>query len=178
MKLTRRLMLRLFARSGLALGFGSMAAGAVAQEGVASQDGLDPAIRRTFERYLDTLIPDEEGGPGTVTAGVGETLTAAAEAVPQARKLIVEGCRWLDGEAEKAGARSFAELGEEDRNTIVGRAAQSAPQSAPRRFFDQMREITFFLYYGSDAGWQAIGYDGPPQPIGFPDYAEPPEGRS
>jgi hypothetical protein len=23
--------------------------------------------------------------------------------------------------------------------------------------------------------WPAIGYDGPPQPIGFPDYVDPPE---
>jgi hypothetical protein len=118
------------------------------------------------------------GSPGAVATGIDESFASAAEAVSPVHDFIVEGCRWLDSEAEKVGARLFAELGEEDRNTIVGRASQSAPQSAPRRFFDETRDITFFVYYGEASSWHAIGYDGPPQPIGFPDYAEPPERRS
>ena len=171
MELTRRVMLRLFARAGLVLGFGSMANGA------AWQDGLDPAIRRTLASYLDTLIPDDEASPGAVRAGIDKGFASWAEASPQYRRLIVEGCRWLDGEAEKAGARSFSELDEEKRNAIVGRASRSARRSVPRQFFDGTRRPAFFFYYGNASSWSAIGYEGPPQPGGFLDYADPPQRR-
>ena len=171
MKLTRRILLRFFARAGLVLGFAPIATDAIAQ------DGLDPAIRRTLASYLDTLIPDDEASPGAVKAGIDKRFAALAEANPQFRKLIVAGCRWLDGEAVKAGARSFPGLDEDKRNAIIGRASRSARRSVPRQFFDRTRRPAFVLYYGIATSWSAIGYSGPPQPAGFLDYAESPEQR-
>ena len=171
MKLTRRILLRFFARAGLVLGFAPIATDAVAR------DGLDPAIRRTLASYLDTLIPDDEASPGAVKAGIDKRFASLTEASPQFRKLIVAGCRWLDGEAVKAGTRSFPGLDEDKRNAIIGRASRSARRSVPRQFFDRTRRPAFVLYYGIASSWSAIGYAGPPQPAGFLDYAESPEQR-
>ena len=169
MTITRRVMLQFFVGASLGLGGGSKGNGAFAQ-----QDPIDAAVRRTLASYFDTLIPDDPQAPGAVTAGIDARFVSAAQASAQVRKLFVEGCRWLDSEAQKLGARTFPELGEAGRNTIVDRASRSDLQSGPRRFFDQTRSLAFFIYYGTALGWPAIGYAGPPQPHGFPDYATSP----
>ncbi len=174
MKLTRRQIMRLFARAGFVASFGPMATMAVAQD---TKDRFDPAIRRTFIRFLDTLIPDENGSPGAETSGVADILATEAEGMPRILEFIDEGCRWLDAEAQETGALSFAELDAENRETIVRRASLAEPTLLQRQFFDVVLEVALSAYYATPAGWQVIGYDGPPQPFGFPDYAEPPEGR-
>lgn len=70
--------------------------------------------------------------------------------------------------------RGFAALDEPGREAVVARAAEAPEGSDPRRFFEQTRIVAFFYYYSDAASWPALGYDGPPQPAGFMDYAEPP----
>ena len=41
-------------------------------------------------------------------------------------------------------------------------------------FFKIIREDVFYGYYSNPISWKVIGYFGPPQPVGYPDYAERP----
>jgi hypothetical protein len=124
--------------------------------------------------YLDALIPDDELGPGALEVGVDRRMIARAQESRKYRAFLDEGCRWLDNEAKKRGAESFAELSEDGRNGVVALAAAAEPNTPPQRFFRATRHTAFFLYYAEPRAWAAIGYDGPPQPEGFMDYAAAP----
>lgn len=170
MKISRRLALQLLAGTGLGMGLDPAAMTAE------PQNALDPSAHRTLTSLVDTLIPDDGATPGAVQTGVEKRLVAMTQSIRQYRVLIVNGCLWLDDEARKLGAPSFTDLGEEQRNAIIERASRAEQQSVPRRLFEATRNLVFFAYYGSASGWQAIGYGGPPQPVGFPDYAQAPAG--
>ena len=57
----------------------------------------------------------------------------------------------------------------------VKTAEQSAERSLPRVFFKAVQYYAFEIYYAHPETWVSLGYPGPPQPMGFPNYAEPPE---
>jgi hypothetical protein len=124
--------------------------------------------------YLDALIPDDELGPGALELGVDRRMIARARESRRYGTFLDQGCRWLDDEAKERGAESFADLSEEGRNDVVALAAAAEPNTPPQRFFRATRHAAFFLYYAEPRAWAAIGYDGPPQPEGFMDYAAPP----
>lgn len=44
-----------------------------------------------------------------------------------------------------------------------------------RMFYKQFRSLVIKIYYSDPSVWEKLAYDGPPQPRGFMDYAEPPK---
>ena len=46
------------------------------------------------------------------------------------------------------------------------------------RGFALLRREVMRLYYSQPPAWPSLGLDGPPQPIGFPDYTDPPQRRA
>jgi hypothetical protein len=130
---------------------------------------------RSFTAYLDALIPDDEGTPGAVQLGIDRQLIDAADAEHAGE--IEQFCRWLEERARAMGGRSFAELSENARNAILGQAESAAPDALPGRVFRRTRLEALTHYYADARSWPAIGYGGPPQPAGFPDYARAPEPR-
>ena len=55
--------------------------------------------------------------------------------------------------------------------------ASTAPSgSTPKRFFDHVRSAAFTEYYARPETWASLGYKGPPQPLGFMDFTQPPGG--
>jgi len=125
---------------------------------------------RTFRAYLDTLIPEDAGAPGAVALGIPERLMAAGTAAD----VIAPFCAWLDARARDAGGGSFADLTAGEREAIVQAAESAVPDSPARHAFRRTRHEAFAHYYADARSWAAIGYRGPPQPDGFPDYAQPP----
>jgi hypothetical protein len=168
MKFTRRALFELSGRIAVFLGLGLFSPRAVARK------PLEPAKRRTLVAFLDTLIPDDETGPGASLLGVdGEVLRKSTQNNGE-YALLVAGLHWLDEQARSSEAAPFAELTEEGREGVVALAAGAEPGSLPRRFFERIRSDAFYFYYAHPRAWAAIGYDGPPQPEGFLDYAQPP----
>jgi hypothetical protein len=53
-------------------------------------------------------------------------------------------------------------------DNIFGAGAHSA-------FFNEIRADAIIAYYSNPIGWLEIGYYGPPQPVGYPRFDEPPE---
>ena len=82
MRSTRRFFLRALARSAALLGFGWISAvSAAADASAASKE-------RKLGVYLDTLIPDDDLGPGAVRLGVDKELIAIAANNPSLRALL------------------------------------------------------------------------------------------
>jgi hypothetical protein len=136
-----------------------------------------PAEFPTLAAYLDTLIPADET-PGAVQLGVPDKIVAQAATNKGYQQLIQLGCAWLDEQARQQGVESFAALSEAQREQIVSLAAAEEEDALPRIFFDQTRSEVFLYYYAQPQTWRALGYTGPPQPLGFTNYTQAPTQRS
>ena len=122
---------------------------------------------------VETLLPADKA-PGAVDLGVDRQLLERTRRDPRYRRLLERGCRWLDDQAPALGALAFAELEVEDREAVIDRAARAPARTLPRRFFDRVWGDVRTLYYSHPASWPALGYGGPPQPLGFPGHHRPP----
>ena len=137
---------------------------------------LTPASREADLRaWVDTLLPAEPDFLGALALGVAERIAAAIERGPAYARLYHEALTWLDARAAEAGSATFAGLPEPRRHAIVAAAAASATGSAPRTFFQASLDDALFHAYADPRAWAGIGYAGPPQPIGFLDYAAAPK---
>jgi hypothetical protein len=162
---SRRRLLEVAGRFGLVAWLAGLAGGLWRGRGARAADE-----ERAFMAYLDTLIPGDGEAPGALALGIPERLRAAGAAAD----LIAPFCTWLDARAREAGGRSFADLPVAAREAIVQAAELAAPDSLARRAFRRTRHEAFATYYADARSWPGIGYRGPPQPDGFPDYAQPP----
>ncbi len=156
---------------GLSLGLGLLSvAGFLTRRFFASSP---PAELGTLKAYLDTLIPADEEMPGAVELGIAERMFFGSSR--RYRRLLRKGCDWLDKEAGKYGAKDFSVLSPARREEVVRRAAEGEKDSLPYLFFDLTRDEAFSLYYAEPRVWRALGYFGPPQPLGFMDYTQAPK---
>ncbi len=128
---------------------------------------------RAVPPYLDTLIPEDES-PGATRLQVDRQILGQARRGTAYRRLLIQGCRWLDREARRLGARDFAGLSPAGRETVVERAAAEKRGTLPRKFFDVTRNDAMSFYYSHAESWKGLGYPGPPQPFGFFNYTQPP----
>lgn len=161
---SRRRLLDAATRFGLVAWLAGLAGGLWRGRGARAADE-----ERTFRAYLDTLIPGDAEAPGALALGLPEQLRAGAAA-----DAIAPFCAWLDARAREAGGVSFADLRVGQREAIVEMAELAVPDSLARRAFRRTRHEALARYYADARSWPGIGYRGPPQPDGFPDYAQPP----
>ncbi len=123
--------------------------------------------------FLDTLLP-EDISPSSSQLNVAPDLIRKARQESGFERLIILGCAWLNEQAQKQGKQDFKSLDEAAQIAVVETAEQSAKRSLPRVFFFAVQYYAFGIYYSHPQTWVSLGYAGPPQPVGFPDYAEPP----
>jgi len=169
----RRLHRRRLLIGTLLLGLATQARVALAAAGAGSPAAA-AATGTCLAALLDTLIPRDQS-PGATDAGVHRVLLAKAARRAGYRGLLRAGCGWLDAQAPREGAAGFAALDAAARGRVVERAAAAAQGSLERRFFERVRDDAMFVYYAQPASWSSLGYRGPPQPVGFPDHAQPPQ---
>ncbi len=132
-----------------------------------------PDSLQALSPYLDTLIPEDES-PSATHLQVDQQILDKARRGTAYRRLLNQGCRWLDREARRLGSKDFTSLSPADRETIVKRAAAEKPGTLPRKFFDITRDAAMGFYYAHAESWKGLGYPGPPQPLGFVDHTQPP----
>jgi hypothetical protein len=123
---------------------------------------------------LDTLIP-EDISPAASQLNVGPELIRKAKQESGFERLLILGCTWLNEQARNQHQQLFEDLDEALRIAIVETAEQAPVRSLPRVFFNAVRHFAFGIYYAHPETWVSLGYSGPPQPVGFPDHAKPPE---
>jgi hypothetical protein len=129
---------------------------------------------RALAPYLDTLLPEDATPSATQLGTDGALLEQALERRDVAR-LLELGCSWLDAQARDRGATEFSELDEGQRAAVVAIAERSPSDSMPRAFFSYTQSEAFFHYYAQPGAWPELGFSGPPQPMGFLDFAQPPK---
>lgn len=162
MKFSRRGLFKLFLGLGVGSALWSLLPGHRARDPWAG-----------LRAFVDILIPEDET-PGASQLGVVDSILAAAQDAPSRLELLRQGTAWLDGQARRFGAADFAGLPQSKREALVGEAAGHTLGSMPRTFFQMVLDDAFFHYYANPQSWAAIGYEGPPQPRGYPDHANPP----
>lgn len=131
----------------------------------------------TLAAFVDTLLPAWEDSPAASSLGVPARILTVAGRRPPYAGLLSAGCNWLDAAARARHGSAFADLAPADREAIAAAAETSARGSGPAQFFAIVHRHAMELFYSHPDAWPALAYAGPPQPIGFMDYADPPARR-
>lgn len=167
MGITRRYFLK------LSLGIGLIAFSGYLFKTIFWPSRITAGETKTLTAYLDTLIPADTS-PGAVQLGVAEKIISSSHKERKYRRLLKKGCVWLDSKARSHNAADFSLLDQRARSEIVGIASNERADQLPNIFFERTRFDAFSHFYAHPDSWTSLGYDGPPQPYGFPDYTQPP----
>ena len=134
----------------------------------------------TVTVLVDRLIPatDLPVG-GAVAIGIDRRFADLAAVSPQLnltelQQILVAGIAWLDTRARTEGAAGFRALPEERQLDLMA-AAFASDDPGARKMMAVLRHRVMSLYYSNDSIKAAFAYTGPPQPEGFPDFADPPQ---
>ena len=143
---------------------------------------LTPAQRKTVAALSDLLLPADHLGPAASEVRVPEFIDEWVSApYPQQQKdrdALLPGLAWLEEESRKRFAKDFAALGDPEKRAIADDICWPADAKPDFKkaaaFFVKFRSLAASAYYGTEAGWKAIGYvgnvplarfDGPPPEV-------------
>ena len=112
--------------------------------------------------------------PAATQLGVDRQLRAKAQQDPEYAQLLQFGQQWLDAQARARGAANFPALDEAGREAVTTLAESLGDDKAEHLFFLKTRQDAFAFYYSQPESWTGLAYRGPPQPLGFMDYHQPP----
>lgn len=165
--------------------FASLAAGLAAKWGrpsaapLVSRDPETTALAaeelEVLGAYVATLLPADGQSPSAGDLAIHKRMARRAAANTRYRRLLQFGTRWLHHRARNRTGQGFAELDEAGRTRLVREAEESERGSLPELFFRLTRLDAFEQFYADPKVWRALGYPGAPQPVGFPDFAGPPQ---
>ena len=169
MRFTRRRLFSVLAYLGLVLRWLPAAGRPLGPDEIAHQ-------RLTLRAFIDALIPRDET-PGAIDLDVHMRLFEQADEHAPYARMLGFGAGWLDEQAQQRYGRRFINLNSTEKDAVIETAA-AAPRRAPHhRFFSVTRSDVFEWYWSHRDSWARIGFDGPPQPRGFPDFDKPPRGN-
>ena len=140
-----------------------------------TNESIKPEYSSILTSYLDTLIPDYGEFISASKAGVVTELLNKANTDKKYSELLSNGCNWLESISHKNHQKTFEALKEQHRIKIITQAENSwhnqpSIKNLPGYFFNVTRRDGYSFYYQNPVTWQALNYNGPPQPHGFPDY--------
>jgi hypothetical protein len=124
--------------------------------------------KRTATALADTVIPNDHLGPAASEVGVVEMVDEWISApYPQQksdRPVVLDGLALLENESLDRFGKRFPELSVEQKHAICDDICYTKA-AKPRfkrlaEFFEKFRDLCARAYYGTPAGWQAIGYVG------------------
>lgn len=141
-----------------------------------------PAQRTTVTALADLILPADHLGPAAsevrVPDYIDEWVSAPYPLQQKDREALLPGLQWLEDESNKRFSKSFATLAEAEKRTIVDDIcwpADAKPEfKKAAAFFVKFRSLAASSYYGTEAGWKALGYignvpltrfDGPPPEV-------------
>lgn len=140
---------------------------------------FNEAQKKAATALADTIIPKDHLGPAASDVGVVEMVDEWISApYPQQqadRPHVLEILNWVDAEGTRRFQKTFAALNDEQRRAIcddvcfAGAAKPEFKKAAAG--FSHFRSICAGAYYGTPAGWNAIGYVGN---VALPSFDGPP----
>jgi hypothetical protein len=143
---------------------------------------LSPVERKTTAALADLILPADHLGPAASELRtpdyIDEWISAPYPLQQSDREIILPGLAWLEEESRKRFGKEFAILGDEQKRAIADDIcwpADARPEfKEAAAFFVKFRALAASAYYGTEAGWKAIGYignvplpsfDGPPKEV-------------
>lgn len=149
---------------------------------------------------LAALIMPTDKDPGATEAGVVDYIDKIVADSKKKQDIYTKGLKWLDDfSQEKFGtAKDFLNLSLGRQIDMLGliyakfapRRASSLVQRVSRKltsiwdglfgdrihtaFCRTIRQDVLDGYYSNPIAWKGVGYFGPPNPVGYPDFADPP----
>ncbi|WP_395743803.1 gluconate 2-dehydrogenase subunit 3 family protein [Prosthecobacter sp.] len=123
--------------------------------------------RRTTRALCDVILPADDTSPSASALGVpdfiDEWISSPYPAQAGDRRVILEGLKWIDAEANTRFSKAFADLPLDQQTALCTDLAAPKPQPAlkqPAAFFKRFRDLTAGGYYTTPEGMKAIGYVG------------------
>lgn len=117
--------------------------------------GIDLGLHQQLQQAMN-----REAGADTALSLLAAALDRAAQQAHRSRFLA------LSALAQDALLRAWLP-------SLLARAGDSDDEKAARVLM-VLRNRSMSLYYAQPESWPALGLAGPPQPLGYMDYAEPP----
>lgn len=124
--------------------------------------------RHAARALCDVIIPADEASPSASAVGVpdfiDEWISSPYPAQAGDRRIVPEGLKWIDDEANHRFNKTFANLTHEQQTAICDDICDSAKAKPEHRqavaFFKRYRDLTAGGYYTTPEGMKAIGYAG------------------
>jgi len=85
-------------------------------------------------------------------------------------KTLLRGLSQLDQLSVNKWNKNFTALNAEQKSSLI-RSLQNHNNPFLQRFYNTVNQTALEHYYSLPESWMQLGYDGPPQPAGFADYA-------
>jgi hypothetical protein len=147
------------------------------------------------------IVPPDEPSSDAQTGVADQINTLLAQANDSHRVMYRKGLKWMDELSQSSYGNRFLDMDRRDQVDLVRRMAKMAsiaftkPRGLGPRlkrkflqtwygvfdimdknvgFFNRLRKDVILAYYSNPMSWDDIGYFGPPQPVGYLDYSEPP----
>src|SRR5574341_264261 len=139
----------------------------------------------TVIEEVTSLIIPSDNSPGAREAGVVFEIDDLMSGNKRLQTLYSKGIEWLDFKANELNGRdSYLDLNQDEMIEILNIADQNKSSlykesnipGADRNtlignlFFNNLVRQTLDIFYTSDLGWKVVGYHGPPQWAGNPNY--------
>lgn len=127
---------------------------------------------KILSRYIDLFIPADES-PGALDLKLDASIINKARSNSEYAWLMRQGCAWLEQEAQSVFRVAFLGLPEDRQIILIEHLSSQKRGSAGFRFFRTLREDLFGEFYSRPESWISLGFNGPPQPLGFMNQALP-----
>jgi hypothetical protein len=138
--------------------------------------------RKAATALADLILPADHLGPAASEVRtpdyIDEWISAPYPVQQKDREVILPGLAWIEEESRKRFGKEFAALADEQKRAIADDIcwpADAKPEfKKAAAFFVKFRALAASAYYGTEAGWKAIGYvgnvplatfDGPPKEV-------------
>ena len=128
------------------------------------------------ERIVDLLVP-RDATPGALDLGLQHGVMAWVQADSTRTQAVAATVRDLDSAARSSHGGGFMALDAARQIELLQALSQATRTRIGGYGFVLLREETMASYYARPEAWPSLGFAGPPQPLGFLDYTEPPRRR-
>jgi hypothetical protein len=149
---------------------------------------------------LAAIIIPSDDDPGATEACVVDSIDRDIAGSEKRQAVYTLGLKWLDDFSQEEYATDFLTLDLKEQINFLRRMEESTAmrrrpasgfmQRVDRKidtiwddqfgigknsaFFKTIQKDVIVAFYSSPVSWQAIGYFGPPQPVGYLDFSQPP----
>lgn len=129
---------------------------------------MDATQKATTMALADIMLPADDLGPSASSLRVhdyiDEWISAPYPHQQSDQTIVLKGLNWLDQQSRLRFKKSYGEIEPAAQQALCREicGATPAPKDFPAAvgFFRRFRSIAMGAYYGTTAGWKAIGYIG------------------